>query len=384
MLRLKILEIILNKPNLRAVDIADRLDIDAERVRPLIAADIETGSVVEEEITGPNGRPAMSFRFASEQAKAPVAAELQAASVPARVARALPPAQRPVVASNPTRADRAIAFLHERHPEPVSGVELMLAMGLSIHHSPYQTMRSSINRGRVDYTNHMWTLGPVELFKLSAGVTTEVPEVAPAPAPATMTADEWVVGADPEAAPVDLVKPEVQPDPERDDAAAWVDKAKDETPTLEFEVKGASMRFGGFAAGEGLSKAGQWPLPITGGLPKVGSLAHSPFFMEGSMVVSENGALKSFPLKIQGADLGQWDKLMSESTVSDERTMRAMPDAARASNEPKLVSGLLSDGSLHLRIPGKRPFDLSPAQAADLFDFMQVHGFTVWARKQAA
>ncbi|MEJ7804319.1 MAG: hypothetical protein WKG03_00135, partial [Telluria sp.] len=90
-----ILNLIRTSPNVRTVEISDKLDIDLDRVRPLIAGDIASGVIVEEPVIAPNGRTVLSFRFASAApVAAAVAATLAPEPIPARVARTIKPASR--------------------------------------------------------------------------------------------------------------------------------------------------------------------------------------------------------------------------------------------------------------------------------------------------
>ena len=369
----QVLEIILNRPNARTVEIADKLDIDPEQVRPFIAAEIAQGVIVEETIVAPNGRPVMSFRYASAAPKATVINELPSDPLPPRVLRALPPTERPLAAAprpqvpapepirgvaldapapleidvpvtrkadvplaapsivvqpKQTRVERAIACLRAANGTPVHSADLADAMGLKDTSSPAAYLKYAMSDGRVCMRGKNWTLGP------ALGGT---PEAVPASqAPQAPTAAQWVASAEGEDSPA-IERPPVAPVSEGVAAAsAWVAAAEDDAP----------LRIGG---------AANYPIPpVAEGAPDISRPG-----------LYENGEFRKAPEEIVGV-----------APVAP-----AVP--VRDSGAQRFIAGVLSDGSLHLRIPGISPLDLPPEHARALYEFMQAHGYAAWPKQPA-
>jgi len=122
-MKTEVLSLILSRPNVRTVEIADRLDMEPDAVRPLIADEIARGVIVEESIVAPNGRPVLSFRYASAAPAAAVVSELAADPFPARVLRALPPTERPVI-----ERERPLSSRPAPPPPPPAADPLTLAL----------------------------------------------------------------------------------------------------------------------------------------------------------------------------------------------------------------------------------------------------------------
>jgi hypothetical protein len=203
----QILDLIRANPNIRTVEISDKLDIDLERVRPLIADEIRALVIVEEPIIAPNGREVLSFRYRDAQPKAEVQTPAPE-SLPARVVRALPPAVRKVVvpaaspepapardvapaataaapvpaqpekpqeidvpvtrkesvplqrvvrADGPSRTELGMQCLRESSG-PVSSAVLSVAMGLPKHHYPISYLRGAIKRNEIARVGSDWVL----------------------------------------------------------------------------------------------------------------------------------------------------------------------------------------------------------------------------------
>lgn len=304
----KVIELILNRPNIRTVEIADIFDVEPDSVRPLVAAEIASGTIVEEPVIAPNGKTVLSFRFfSSAPAAAAVAATLAPEPTPARVARTMPPtSKRPGAASKPapevvkpaisvsidvpvtrkldvpifaaasalpsaaatrgkSKAASAIEYL--RGSGPVRTASLKRAMGLSSSSHPSSYLKHAIQAGRIlyDAPGGMWSAAGPELVKAA--------DAAPQPAHRC------------EAQSVDMV------------ASA--------------------------------SKVAP---------------AHAPA-KDAQGVVAPVVAV---PTK-------------------------------RDSGADRFIAGVLSDGSLHLRIPGESPLDLPVEHARALWEFMQTHGSAAWA-----
>lgn len=394
-----ILDLIAANPNIRTVEISDRLDIDLEMVRPHIADEIRSGEIVEEPILAPNGRTVLSFRRADAAPKvAVVTSPVEArAALPARVVRAMPPAVRKMLAppqaapapeakaesSTPleidvqvtrkegvplaaeavpaqeakprregvSRVERGLALLRAQHPAPVLNPALMEAMDLPTRHSPYSYMHSAIKGGRALYENRKWTLGPVELAKLEQPAAVEQP--APAVSvrqeqsdTAPATGAEWVARAEPDGQ-VEFTRPAVA-DKKDSAAAAWVAEAQDEAAAPEVQQDNA------LDVPE--------PASLLGGLPLIGRQ-----FLPADL--APLGSRDFSSAAVYG--MGQL------RTVGEKEPLRTCAPARDAAAE-RFLAGVMSDGSLHLRIPGREPFDLEPAHARALWELMRVHGYAAW------
>lgn len=206
----QILALIKSNPNIRTVEISDKLDIDSDRIQPMIAAELGSGAVVVEPIRAPNGCIVHSFRYASAAPATGVAAA-SAGPVPARVVRAMPPAMRKAIApvaapapaaqpgpmaaaleidvpvtrktgvpliavapdpakaprkEGPSRVELAVKFLHDSG-KPVSGLAMRDAMGLTKGQSPVNFLTGAVRGKRVawDAEKKEWSLGVAELEK---------------------------------------------------------------------------------------------------------------------------------------------------------------------------------------------------------------------------
>jgi hypothetical protein len=218
-MKLQILALIDAHPNIRTVEIADKLDMDVDSVRPLVADDIRRGDIVEEPITAPNGRVVQSFRMAWAKPVAAVAPALVIPTLSARIARSLPPAARdkpvakvapepalPLIepdAPNPmaeavdidvpvtrkpgasllgkskpktkaaprqrvNRTELAIECLRNANSVPMTMEFLRRAMLLADNCHPASYLTGAVNEGRIVCHNKMWRLGPKELEKMAS------------------------------------------------------------------------------------------------------------------------------------------------------------------------------------------------------------------------
>lgn len=456
----KILDLILSRPNIRTVEIADKLDMEPDSVRPKIADEIRSGMIVEEPIIAPNGHKVLSFRFASAKPAAPIVTEPMPAPVPARIARLMSPAMRrasvaaPAPADidvpvsrkldtpltpaqprkradgQPTRIELALECLRAANGEPVPTEMLGRAMGLSAKNHPSSYLMAPMRDGRICMRAKMWTLGTaaVDLPAPVVSARPKLSEMAPAAPtfpradPAALaayvpgskrctmncgahvndprsaaeravlcddcetvkllevelaqsaTATNWVAQADPEAQPIELVKPTaIEPSA----ADVWVSEAIAEKAVVLGEVLAEGPQAINYDMG--------LPASIIGGLPNLSAST----FMLGSEPEPGTEALDfSRPGRYEN---GVFRNLPILESVTDDRIMSAIggfsikgdtPSAPLALDTPtgRFVAGLLSDGSLHLRVPGKLPFDLTPAEARELYEFMQTHGYAAWPK----
>lgn len=142
-----ILEIIAGIPDCRAVQIVDKLDIDAEEVLSQVKALIHVGDVVSSEGRAPNGLPCtvynVSDAFKETAAYAPLAAKATA---------------KAFAAPGLNRIERAIEWV--RQHGSATSAELHAVMGLDDTEAPSKVLASAITTRRLVKDGKSWTLGP--------------------------------------------------------------------------------------------------------------------------------------------------------------------------------------------------------------------------------
>lgn len=425
----QVLNLIHRFPNIRTVEISDRLDIDVEQVRPYVAAEISSGEIVEEPIIAPNGRTVQSFRFKdAAPVAAAVAATLAPEPTPARVTRALPPTSRPVSAVVPvpavqqlvvapapvaktldidvpvtrkddvplvvvdakvatsqqlpvTRVERGMALLREKHPGIVGSAELAIAMGLPVKHSPYSYLQSAIRSGRAVCVGREWALGPKELARLGLPAAAEAPApaaAAPEAVPEAAPAPEF-----PRATPFALM--DYQPGskqctmsctPHPADPRSAAERAlmcPDCVPVAAAAVPHPEpvSALAQEAAAGGVVEPVPAPVPVP-----VDRAPRERAYWGGNDRYPVPRVAKDAP-ELGGCGRFENGKLVKTA----EQLLASAP--ARDPAAARFIAGVLSDGSLHLRIPGQSPVDLPPDDARALYEFLQAHGYAAWP-KQAA
>lgn len=471
----QILELILNRPNIRTVEIADRLDMEPDAVRPHIADEIKSGIIVEEPIVAPNGRTVQSFRYATAKPQAVVVTEALADPLPARVLRALPPTERPLAererplssrpagpppratdplslavspahaapeltqaaaepldivvpvtrkegvpliasseapaarkrrAGPPTKIELAIECLRAASGEPVPSEMLARAMGLLAKQHPAAYLRDALLDGRVSTALKMWTLGPASGGQPQAAV--ELPAPAVKPRVAAPVSPEPAAPVFPRADPVALAAYEpgskrctmncgTHADDPRSAAerallcddceqvarleealaetapateAEWIARAEsdnqaDFTPPIVADQRDSTAD-AWIAAAEDAPVARHdltGPASILGGLPSL-----SGIFVPIFAGKSEMGGMRTQPSLVASAS----------TVTSSENAPLSAASPVRDTAAERFLAGVMSDGSLHLRIPGRAPFDLEPEHARELWKLMMAHGYAAW------
>jgi hypothetical protein len=201
-----LLTLIANKPDLRAVQLADRVDQPVDSVEALLRPHLVAGNVYEEEVTAPNNRPAMAYHLsevfkASEAFRAiRVRSDCGAGEEPVAATAKLEPAAEQAPASGCTETDaaagapadaasrieRAIACVQYGS---VSNDQMRVAIGLRVNQFPVNFLRRALEDGRLARDGGNWVLGPaltdkgkpaqVDPRKPKAGVV--LPASSPAP-----------------------------------------------------------------------------------------------------------------------------------------------------------------------------------------------------------
>ena len=405
----QVLDLIRANPNIRTVEISDKLDIDVERVRPLIAAEISALIIVEELITAPNGRPVQSFRYRDAQPKVEPVAEPPAEPLPARVVRALPPAVRktiaptaPAVGQEPAREAppvAAVAAFSPAQPEqaqeidvpvtrkenaplrravvkadgptrvemgmeclranngPVSSAMLSVAMGLPRGHYPISYLRGALNRKEVVRVGDNWALAGRE-------------EKAPA---AVVLPDPVVTVREPAAE-----KPEF---PRADPAAlaAYVPGSKRCTMTCDAHADDPRCAAERALLCDDCETVAR--VEAVRAEPAQSAPGVEQIIAESERAMDD---LRAAACKTCGG-------LPCGCATQPEQAAVQVPELAPAPAAPaipdpaaqRFIAGVLSDGSLHLRIPGQQPLDLPPEHARALYQFMQAHGYAAWPTQVA-
>lgn len=453
--RQAILDLIALYPNIRSVELADRLDMEPERVRPLIEDDIKSGQIVEEEIRAPNGCMVASFRHYGATPKAS-AAPAAPTAVPARVARALPPAQRAQVVGVPVFGTKADPLVPEaerkdhasRQPGektrvqlaiehlaaatgPVKSRDLAVAMGIGVTGKPRDYLGAALRGGRVAYDDGCWTLGDgSKPSALAEGGEIDVP--------VTRKEDVPLVGSE---------KGRIAAAVSRRMDVSRVQRAIDHMRAANQPVTTAELRkaMGLVTAshpsnylatalrdGRVVHKDGFWTVggapqvaeevpapavipepaielrsvaPTEQAAPRIGGTENYPVppVADGAPDISrpglyENGQFRAPPEAIitpaapeqaeQPPAAGANDEFpCAFDPAAVERRLRGkQPAPAPEVRDPateRFLAGVLSDGSLHLRIPGRPPVDLPPEDARTLYEFLKTHGYAAWPKQTA-
>lgn len=184
-MKVAILDLIALTPNIRDVEISDKLDIDIERVRPAIQAEIKSGLIVVAPIQAPNGLMVDSYRSTVQepvvQRKPVPAVKPSPAPMVAKLVAAV--AKTPPPVKHMTKPELAIAHLRENGKVPTEF--LSRAMGLKKGEYPSQFLSSSQKNGIVIYheASKEWSLGPNADASAAAPAPAVKQAVIPAQAP---------------------------------------------------------------------------------------------------------------------------------------------------------------------------------------------------------
>jgi hypothetical protein len=490
-----ILNLILNQPNVRTVEIADRLDLDVERVRPLIADELRSGAIVEEEIRAPNGCLVQSFRYARAIPAAAAVTVAHADPFPARVIRALPPAERPLsarparlssrplapmpkpaadpltlalapahiatpaqVADEPLeidvpvtrkaddvpvfaalttlpplppssfnrstsksrvtpkgRIELGVDFLIAAGGEPVTSAALSKAMGLADNRYPGAYLRTALADGRVvragengkDWASGRPSSKPQAAIMAAftgaaaldvAPAAVELPEPAVAPRNVSLSPDE-----------AELLTVLATTEPTLDGCVAGISdpcECGDCETVAAFEAELAQPAPVEQVAAPVEPKAQAQATPpacdapllpsvsfgFAGGLPNI-KTPYLPPVAPGAPIISrsglyENGVFRKTADEILAAQSVGVRGNVSE-TVAFSTAGLEVGSFALAANDVragilltpppgKFDAGVMMDGSLEIRAPGKAQLSLSPEQARELYQFMQRMGYAAW------
>jgi hypothetical protein len=144
-----ILEQIAQHPKCRAVQLADRLDLELVDVQAALAALIAVGDVTAEAGTSPAGSACqmydLSATFKDSEAYKPILAKSLAA-------------QFATYRQDLGKTDRAIEFVRERGSATSS--ELHIVLQLDARETPSQFLTNAVRNGRLVKDGKNWTLGP--------------------------------------------------------------------------------------------------------------------------------------------------------------------------------------------------------------------------------
>lgn len=240
--RSAILKLIGEQPNIRLIEISDKLDIDPDQIVPLIREDINSGLIVTSEIEAPNGRMQPCFlhtQIPAKPADAPfvvptfgkdtptlgAAKPLPAIDVPVALKPGVPlvskPAPAPVPTARKTKIELAIEYLRENGP--VTSPFLSRAIGLDPKTAPHSYINAAIKDGRIIFKDKEWSLAvlPAEMARTEAAgkqappvQPVAVPEPVAVPVPVTAPRMAMVPLAPSSGLDMDRVEArEVKPDP---------------------------------------------------------------------------------------------------------------------------------------------------------------------------
>lgn len=189
-----ILMAIAERPGIRAVEIADKVDCEVEAVERSISEQLESGYIRREIITAPNGRPTLAFWLkdapagklpAIEQTAAPKPAaavpapkvtpeiEAPAAPTPQQAGQvAAPLAPEPVTelaaASAPpavapaarTKVDICMDFIRSQPDRTATDDDFRALMGLRKDQAPSSFLATQRKRAEIHKDGGLWRLGP--------------------------------------------------------------------------------------------------------------------------------------------------------------------------------------------------------------------------------
>lgn len=167
----KIYQFLARKPDARAQDVADALDVDLLEASNALRSLVDVGDVVRHAGQARNGQQAQLYNLSltfkrSDEGKKVIAAVAQPAPAPAVIEV---PTFIPAEASTMSRVDRAIAFLTAADGRHVSSEKMREVMGLKSIDSPANYLTSAIKSGRIVKVFDGYKLG------------TETPPEKPAP-----------------------------------------------------------------------------------------------------------------------------------------------------------------------------------------------------------
>lgn len=218
----QILEFIAAKQPVRAVQLADRFDIDLKAASDALRALVDVGDLTRAAGTSPNGQPAQVYGLSEVFVKSKegklLAARIEAASaadpLPALAATVAPPALPPPAAAPPagdTSSSRIdLAIRHVKDKGPSSDADIRQVLGLRAGQYPSGMLQRAVKDGRLIKDGRNWTLGtgtppaPEQKrppFGGSLGLAGATPRPAPLPAPLEVPAACAVESAPAAAAP---------------------------------------------------------------------------------------------------------------------------------------------------------------------------------------
>lgn len=165
----KLLELIAKVPMMRTVQIADRLDIPVDQADELLRQSLQAGHIIEHEVDAPNNRKAMAYELSAQY----MAANALAPS-PRTVERTqefAPTANGVTRNREPTKVDRAIAYVRKNGPSSSAQLHTELGLAEGVHVSSY--LGSAVRGGRMLRDGNLWslpgagTLAPADIPKFS-------------------------------------------------------------------------------------------------------------------------------------------------------------------------------------------------------------------------
>lgn len=152
----QVYQLLAKKPNARAQDVCDALDVDmkvaSERLRELV----DVGDVARHTGLGPNGIQVQMYNLSDAFKRSPAGAALLAPATKASVVPPISAASTTMPPPQASKADRAVA--HVQHG-PATDDELRAVMGLSKGEYPSGYLNSAIKYGRIHKGEKGWTKG---------------------------------------------------------------------------------------------------------------------------------------------------------------------------------------------------------------------------------
>lgn len=156
---LKIYQLLARKPDSRAQDVADVMDVELRVASDELSCLVDVGDVLRRSGTGPNGQPAQLYSLTEVFKSTPAGVMLLAAMEQDTVSAT--PAKATEVEEEPepqlSRIDRAIAYLTKNGSG--GDIEMRSVLGIKKEEYPSSVLASAVKTGRIVRDGILWRLG---------------------------------------------------------------------------------------------------------------------------------------------------------------------------------------------------------------------------------
>lgn len=152
----EVMELISNRPGLRTVEIADKLDCDFDVVEASLEGAIDSGRVVKYDVVAPNGRHAKAYRIAGVMAPRVdnIVETAKPEIVPEQPAPAVSVDTEPL-----TKTDKVILFLKSQPGQVATTEQIRQLLDMKKGHYPQSYLTTALATGRIVKDGPAWRLG---------------------------------------------------------------------------------------------------------------------------------------------------------------------------------------------------------------------------------